>query len=50
MGLIFEIAEGEALDIDVNIEGPDGRDIHSDIKESNGKYTFATHLGPEQRK
>ena len=44
MGLIFEIAEGEALNVDVNIEGHDGRDIHSDVKESNEKYTFATHL------
>ena len=44
MGLIFEIVEGEALNVDVNIEGHDGRDIHSDVRESNEKYTFATHL------
>merc|ERR1712170_143492 len=44
MGLIFEVAEGGALDIDVNISGPDGRDIHSGVKESNARYTFAAHL------
>merc|ERR1712107_488764 len=27
--LIFEVVEGGALDIDVRIEGPDGKDIHS---------------------
>lgn len=26
------------------ISGPDGRDIHSGERESNGKYTFAAHL------
>merc|ERR1739844_372416 len=44
MGLIFEVAEGGSLDIDVRIEGPDGKDIHSGERETNGKYTFASHL------
>lgn len=66
LGLIFEVVEGGALDIDVRIEGkiisrqtvkllrtkinilwllgPDGKDIHSGERESNGKYTFAAHL------
>merc|ERR1711997_1093549 len=44
MGLIFEVAEGGSLDIDVRIEGPDGRDVHSGERETNGKYTFASHL------
>merc|ERR1712109_335565 len=44
MGLIFEVAEGGALDIDVKIEGPDGKDIHSGQRATNGKYTFASHL------
>ena len=41
---MFEVAEGGFLDIDVRIEGPDGRTVHSGERESNGKYTFAAHL------
>ena len=44
MGLMFEVAEGGFLDIDVRIEGPDGRTVHSGERESNGKYTFAAHM------
>ena len=29
MGLMFEVAEGGFLDIDVRIEGPDGKIVHS---------------------
>jgi len=43
MGLMFEVAEGGFLDIDVRIEGPDGGIVHSGERESNGKYTFAAH-------
>ena len=28
MGLMFEVAEGGFLDIDVRIEGPDGKIVH----------------------
>ena len=28
MGLMFEVAEGGFLDIDVKIEGPDGKIVH----------------------
>ena len=41
MSLMFEVAEGGFLDIDVRIEGPDGNTVHSGERESNGKYTFA---------
>ena len=44
MGLMFEVAEGGFLDIDVRIEGPDGKVVHSGERESNGKYTFAAHM------
>ncbi|TRY73686.1 hypothetical protein TCAL_11686 [Tigriopus californicus] len=44
MGLMFEVAEGGFLDIDVRIEGPDGKVVHQGERESNGKYTFAAHM------
>jgi len=44
LGLMFQVAEGGFLDIDVRIEGPDGRNLYEGERESNGKYTFAAHM------
>lgn len=44
MTLLFEVAEGGFLDIDVKVFGPDGRIVYSGNRESSGKYTFAAHV------
>lgn len=43
-GLMFETIEGGFYDIDVKINGPDGKPIHQGEKETSGKYTFAAYM------
>lgn len=40
LGLMFEVAEGGFLDIDVTILSPSGQKLHSVERESNGKFNF----------
>ncbi|XP_040924236.1 transmembrane emp24 domain-containing protein 2-like [Betta splendens] len=44
MGFMFEIAGGSLLDIDVEITGPDGKQIYKAHRKSGGKYSEAAHV------
>ncbi|XP_063710744.1 transmembrane emp24 domain-containing protein 2-like [Symsagittifera roscoffensis] len=44
MSLIFEVAQGGFLDIDVQITAPDGKVIYSAERESNGRNTFSADV------
>jgi hypothetical protein len=41
LGLTFEVIEGGFLDIDVKVTGPEGEEIITRERESNGKITFS---------
>jgi len=41
LSLTFQVTEGGFLDIDVKINGPDGKAIYEGERETDGKYTFA---------
>merc|ERR1712018_703655 len=40
LGLMFEVAEGGFLDIDVKITAPNGQSLHTVERESSGKFNF----------
>lgn len=41
LGLMFEVAEGGFLDIDLKVSDPTGNVIHKVEKESSGKFSFS---------
>lgn len=41
LSLMFEVAEGGFLDIDVTINGPDNQRMHEMFRESSGRFTLA---------
>jgi len=44
VGVMFQVIAGGFLDIDVRILGPDGRQIYTGSRETDGRYSFTAHL------
>ena len=44
MSLMFEVADGGFLDIDVKLVGPDKKVIYQGERETSGKYAFVAHM------
>jgi len=47
VGLMFQVTQGGFLDVDVRIQGPDGKVIYTAERQTDGKYNFITHIQGE---
>jgi len=43
IGVMFQVTQGGFLDIDVRIQGPDGKIILNEERQVEGKYNFISH-------
>lgn len=43
VGLEFQVVEGGFLDVDVTVNGPDGKVLYSGTRETSGKFAFNAH-------